>query len=163
MPSFDIVSEVNLQEVDNAVNQAVKEITTRYDFRNSKSSITFDKAKKEIHIVADDDYKLKAVIDILQSKAFKRGIAIESLKVGDPQTAAGSLLKCDIKLITGIETEKAKEIVKAIKESKIKVQAQIQDEQVRVSGKKRDDLQETITFVKSQSFGLPLQFNNFRD
>ena len=163
MPSFDIVSEVDLQEVDNAVNQVVKEISTRYDFRNSKSSVTFDKAKKEIHVIADDDYKFKAIVDILQAKSFKRGISIESLKIGNPITGAGSLLKCDIKLVTGIETEKAKEIVKAIKESKMKVQAQIQDEQVRVSGKNRDDLQETIALVKGQDFKIPLQFENFRD
>lgn len=163
MPSFDIISEVNLQEVDNAVNQATKEIATRYDFRNSKSSYNFDKVQKIIHLIGDDDYKIKAMIDILQSKAHKRGIALNALKIGEPKPAAGTLLKCEINMIFGIETEKAKEIVKAIKDSKLKVQAQIQDEQVRVSGKKKDDLQETMALIRAEDFGLPLQFTNFRD
>ncbi len=163
MPSFDIVSEVNLQEVDNAVNQSQKEIATRYDFRGSKSSIQFDKEKKIIHLIGDDDFKIKAVIDIAQGKLVKRGISVKALTIGKIEDAAGGLRKCDITLIVGVETEKAREIVKFIKDSKLKVQSQIQEEQVRVSGKNRDDLQEVIALVKGKDFGLPLQFGNYRD
>lgn len=163
MPSFDILSEVDLQEVDNTVNQAKKEISTRYDFRGSKSDVDFDKGQKLIKIVADDDYKFQAVVDIVQSKAIKRGIDIKSLQVGEPKTAADSLIKSEITLVMGIDKEKGKEIVKKIKDSKLKVQAQIQDEQVRVTGKKRDDLQDVIAFLKQEDFNIPLQFGNFRD
>lgn len=167
MPSFDVISEVNLQEVDNAVNQAQKEIFTRFDFRGSKSSINFDKAKKIIHLVGDDDFKIKAVIDIVLGKAIKRGISPKALNTTKVEES-GALKKCDITLVVGIETEKAKEIVKFIKEAqsgqaKLKVQAQIQDEQVRISGKKRDDLQEAIALLRAKDFGIPLQFDNFRD
>lgn len=163
MPSFDIVSEVNLQEVDNAVNQSAKEIATRYDFRGSKSSINFDKEKKIVHLIGDDDFKIKAVIDIVQTKLVKRGISVKALTIGKIEDAAGGLSKCDITLIVGVETEKAREIVKFIKDSKLKVQSQIQEEQVRVSAKNRDDLQEVIALVKGKDFGLPLQFGNYRD
>lgn len=163
MPSFDIVSEINFQELDNALNQARKEIETRYDFRGSKSSINFDKKENIIKLMADDDYKIKALIDIVQSKAMKRGLDFKALDVGDPELGPDGLTKCQIKLKNGIETDDAKKIVKEIKETKIKVQAQIQDEQVRVTGKNRDDLQAVMAFVRSKDFGLPLQFNNFRD
>lgn len=163
MPSFDIVSEVNLQEVDNAVNQSVKEIATRYDFRGSKSSINFDKEKKIVHLIGDDDFKIKAIIDIVQTKLVKRGISVKALNLGKIEDAAGGLSKCDITLIVGVETEKAREIVKFIKDSKLKVQSQIQEQQVRVSAKNRDDLQEVIALVKGKDFGLPLQFGNYRD
>lgn len=163
MPSFDIVSEVDLQEVDNAVNQAMKEITTRYDFRGSKSKIELNKEKKSIYIVADDDFKMKAVVDILETKFVKRGLSLKAMKSATVLEALGGLKKQDIGLINGIETEIAKKIVKSIKETKMKVQGSIQQEQVRVSGKNRDDLQEAIQFMKSQDFGIPLQFNNFRD
>lgn len=163
MPSFDIVSEVDLQEVDNAVNQAMKEITTRYDFRGSKSKIELNKEKKSIALVADDDFKMNAVVDILQTKFVKRGLSLKAMKPATVLDALGGLKKQDIGLINGIETEIAKKIVKSIKESKMKVQGSIQQEQVRVSGKNRDDLQEAIQFMKSQDFGIPLQFNNFRD
>lgn len=163
MPSFDISSEVDLQEVDNAVNQAVKEISTRYDFKGSKSSLTFDKTKKIIALVGDDDYKMKAVIDILQNKAAKRGISLKSLKIGTIQEGAVGNKKCEVTLVMGIETEKAREIVKAVKDSKMKVQAQIQEEKVRISGKKRDDLQEAIALIKSRDFDIALQFGNYRD
>lgn len=163
MPSFDVESTVNLQEVDNAVNQTAKEISTRYDFRGSKSSINLNKTSNTIDLIADDDYKIKAVQDIFQSKAFKRGISLQSLKMGKIEEVGGSLKKCIVTLVMGIETEKAKEIVKTIKETKMKVQVQIQDEKVRVTGKKRDDLQEAIAFLKAQDFGIPLQFGNYRD
>lgn len=161
MPSFDVVSEINLQEVDNAVNQASKEIGTRYDFKNSKSEIRFDKDK--IILIADDDYKKKAVIDVLQSKLVKRGIALNALEIGKPEQATGNTLRVEVKLIQGIEKEKAKEIVKFIKEGKFKVNSQIMDEQLRVSGKSRDELQEVISALRLKDFGLPLQFNNFRE
>jgi len=161
MPSFDIVSEINLQEVDNAVNQARKEIATRYDFKNSKSEIRFE--KEILELVADDDYKMKAVTDVLQGKVVKRGVSLKALEYGKVEAAAGGLLKCQVKLVKGIATEKAKEIVKMIKEAKFKVNAQIQDEQVRISGKSRDELQAVIAAVKAKDFGIPLQFSNYRD
>ncbi len=161
MPSFDIVSEINLQEVDNAVNQAKKEILTRYDFKNSKSEIRFEKDK--IDLVADDDYKMKAVREILIGKIVKRGISPKALDLGNVETSLGGLVKCEVKLVQGIETEKAKEIVKMIKESKLKVTAQIQEEQVRITGKNKDDLQQVMAMARGKDFGIPLQFTNFRD
>lgn len=163
MPSFDIVSEVDLQELDNSINQAMREIGNRYDFKGSKSEIEFDKEKNIIKTIADDDYKMQALIDILQNKAIKRGISLKSLHTGEVQDAAGGLKRCEIKLVVGIEQAKGKEIIKKIKDAKIKVQPQIQDDKVRVSGKKRDDLQEVISFLKESDFGIPLQFENFRD
>jgi len=161
MPSFDAVSEVDHQEVDNAVNQATKEIQQRYDFKGTKTEIKLD--KNNIHVVSDNETKMKAVIEILQTKAMRRGIDIKSLSVGKIEPAGGQLVKCDVKVLEGIETEKAKKLTAAIKDSKLKVQAQIQDNQVRVTGKKRDDLQEAIALLKGQDFGIPLQFKNFRD
>lgn len=163
MPSFDVSSEINLQELDNALNQAVKEIATRYDFRGTKGSLTFDKTKNVINILADDDYKMKATIEILQGKVAKRGVSLQSLKTGTINDGPAGLKKCEITLVMGIETEKAREIVKFIKESKIKVQAQIQEDKIRVSGKKRDDLQEAIATLKGKDFTIPLEFGNFRD
>jgi cyclic-di-GMP-binding protein len=161
MPSFDIVSEVDKQEVDNAVNQVMKEVAQRYDFKGSKTQVTLE--KDLIKILSDDDYKMKTVQEILMSKAFKRGIDIKSLEFGKVEAAGGQMLRCEVKIIQGIDSEKAKKIVAAIKDSKIKVQAQIQDNQVRVTGKKRDDLQEVIALAKGKDFGLALQFKNFRD
>lgn len=161
MPSFDAVSEVDHQEVDNAVNQATKEIQQRYDFKGTKTEIKLD--KNNIHVVSDNETKMKAVIEILQTKAMRRGIDIKSLSIGKIEPAGGQLVKCDVKVLEGIETEKAKKLTAAIKDSKLKVQAQIQDNQVRVTGKKRDDLQEAIALLKGQDFGIPLQFKNFRD
>ncbi|MBI2346508.1 MAG: YajQ family cyclic di-GMP-binding protein [Deltaproteobacteria bacterium] len=163
MPSFDVVSQVNLQEVDNAVNQAVKEIATRYDFRGSKSQITFEKEKGEIALIADDDFKAKAVIDIVQSKIVKRGVDIRALDVGKIEPGAGGLVKCLIKLKQGIAQEVAKEMIAAVKKLNLKVQAQIQEDQLRVSGKNRDDLQSVIAHLRGGSYGLPLQFINFRE
>ena len=158
--SFDIVSKVDMQEVDNAVNQSKKEIAQRFDFRGSKSEISAD--NDEVKILADDDYKLKSVIDILQSKLFKRGISIKNLEYGKIEDASQGMVRQIIKIKQGIDTELAKKIVKDIKGTKIKVQAQIMDDQVRVSGKNRDDLQETIAFIKDQNYDLDLQFTNFR-
>lgn len=161
MPSFDIVSEVNLQEVDNAVNQAKKEILTRYDFKNSKSEIGLD--KEGIHLTSDDEFKMKALIDIVQSKAVKRGIDLKALETGKVEPAGGSLVRCLIKLIQGIEVEKAREIVKMVKGLGLKVQAAIEETKVRVSGKKRDDLQAVIQALRAKDFPIPLQYSNFRE
>jgi len=161
MPSFDVVSEVNKQEIDNAVNQTTKEIAQRYDFKGSKTELRLD--KDNIHVVSDNETKIKAVVEILQTKAMRRGIDIKALSVGKIEPASGSLVKCDVKVLEGIETEKAKKLTQAIKDSKLKVQAQIQDNQVRITGKKKDDLQEAIALLKGTDFELPLQFKNFRD
>ncbi len=161
MPSFDIVSELNLQEVDNAVNQTKKEIFTRYDFKNTKSDLTLD--KDGIHLTSIDEYKMKTLIDVLQGKAVKRGVSLRALEIGKIEPAAGGVFKCLVKLIQGIETEKARELVKMIKGMGLKVQAAIEGEKLRISGKDRDDLQNVIQFVRSKDFPLPLQFVNFRD
>lgn len=160
MPSFDIVSEVDLQEVDNAVNQAIKEIQQRYDFRGSKSEIQWD--KKEITLLGDDEYKMGAMKDVLQSKLHRRGIDINSLEFSEIEPAGGQMLRQKVKILQGIDKEIAKDIIKAIKDSKLKVQAQIMDDKVRVTSKSIDDLQSTIAFVKSRGFKVPLQFNNMR-
>ena len=162
MPSFDIVVNVDLQEVDNAINQAQKELGQRYDFKGSKSKIEWDK-KKEISVVGDDDYKLKAVVDVLQSKLIKRGISIKNLIYGKTEPSFEGTLRQKITLQQGIPVDKAKEINQLIKDGKLKVSSQFQDEQVRVTGKKRDDLQEAIGLVKKTDLGLDLQFTNFRD
>lgn len=161
MPSFDVVSEIDTQEIDNAVNQAMKEIGQRYDFRGSKCTLKFD--EKDIKLEADDDYKATAVLDILRTKCAKRGIDLKSLDIGKFDQASGGSVRCTIGLKQGIPTDEAKKINKAIKERKLKVQSQIQGDQLRVTGKKRDDLQDVIAFLKEESFDLPLQFTNFRD
>lgn len=160
MPSFDIVSEINLQEVDNAVNTAVKEVAHRYDLKDGKCEIIWD--KKTIVLKANAEIKLNAVRDILQSKLHKRGVEISSLKFDKIEPIGGMMLKQAGTLIQGIEKEKAKEIVKSIKDSKLKVQASINDELVRVSSKSLDELQATIAHVKSARIGIPLQFVNMR-
>lgn len=162
MPSFDIVVKVDLQEVDNAINQAQKEMSARYDFKGSKSKIDWDK-KAEIVLIGDDDYKLKAVLDILQGKLVKRGISLKNVTMSDPEPAFEGTVRQKIKLAQGIPGDKAKEINKLIKDAKLKVQSQLQDEQVRVTGKKRDDLQEAIALVRKHDLGLDFQFINFRD
>ncbi|MBI3294697.1 MAG: YajQ family cyclic di-GMP-binding protein [Deltaproteobacteria bacterium] len=162
MPSFDIVVNVNYQEVDNAVNQAQKEIAQRYDFKGSKSKIEWDK-KNEITLLGDDDFKLKAVVEILQGKMVKRGISTKNMEFGQVEPANLGCVRQKLTLQAGIPTEKAKQIVKAIKDSGLKVQPQIQDEQVRVTGKKRDDLQDVMGLVRKNDFGLDVQFLNFRD
>jgi cyclic-di-GMP-binding protein len=160
MPSFDIVSQVDMQEVDNAVNQAIKEIEQRYDFRGSKSELKWD--KKEIIFLGEDDYKMGAMKDILQTKMHRRNIDIKFLEFSKIDPAGGNLLRQTVKVKQGIDKEKAKEITKAIKDSKLKVQAQINDDKVRVTSKSIDELQSTMAFVKSSTFSLPLQFENMR-
>ncbi len=161
MPSFDIVSKVDMQEVDNAVNQAIKEISQRYDFKGSKCQITSE--KDSVKILADDDYKLKAVVDVLQSKFMKRNISIKALQYGKVEPASGGMVRQIITVQQGISKEKAKDITTAIKESKLKVQAQIQDDQVRVTGKNRDDLQDAIQLLKGKDMNVEMQFTNFRE
>ena len=162
MPSFDIVSKVDPQEVDNAVNQAIKEISQRYDFKGSSSEIKWEK-KEEITIVGDSDNRLKTIIDLLQGKFVKRGISLKSLEYGKVEDASGGLKRQVIKIRQGIPTEKGKEIVKVIKDSGLKVQGQIMDDQVRVSGKKIDDLQAVIQTLKTKDLDINLQFVNIRD
>ncbi|MBU6375440.1 MAG: YajQ family cyclic di-GMP-binding protein [Bdellovibrionales bacterium] len=165
MPSFDISSEVNWQEVDNAINQATKELGQRFDFKGVKSEIKLDQKAKTITLWCSEEGKLEAVNDILQSKLVKRGISLLSLEYKDVENAFGQSSRQTIVVQAGISKEKAKEIIAALKETKIKVNAQIQDEQVRVSGKNRDDLQSAIAQLKSQQDQLkvPMQFGNFRD
>ncbi|NLL17889.1 MAG: YajQ family cyclic di-GMP-binding protein [Clostridia bacterium] len=158
--SFDVVSEVEMQEVDNAVNQTIKEIRQRFDFKGSKAEISLE--GDEIKIIADDEFKLKSVIDILQSKAVRRNVPLKSLSYGKIEPASGGTVRQIVKVQRGISKEKAKEIVAAIKQMKLKVQAQIMDDQVRVSGKKLDDLQAVIQMLKQKDFGIELQFTNYR-
>lgn len=160
--SFDIVSEVNLQEVDNAVNQARKEIGQRYDFKGSKVSIEFSPKEKTIGVVADDDFRLKSVVDILQSKLVKRGIPLKALRYGPVEPAAGGTVRQRITLQVGIDKEDARLVVKIIKDTKLRVQAQILDDQIRVSGKSRDDLQAVIKTLRERNLPFAMQFVNYR-
>ena len=160
MPSFDIVSTVDMQEVDNAVNQTVKEIAQRYDFKGSKSQVTLE--KDSIKVLADDDFRLKAIIDILQSKFIKRGISVKALQYGKAEPASGGMVRQIITIQQGISKEKGKELNAIIKETKLKVQSQIQEDQLRVTGKNIDDLQEIIGLLKGKDLGVELQFVNFR-
>lgn len=160
MPSFDIVSEINLQEVDNAVNTAVKEVAHRYDLKDGKCEIIWD--KKTIVLKANAEIKINAVRDILQTKLHKRGVEISSVKFEKVEPIGGMMLKQSGALIQGIEKEKAKEIIKSIKDSKLKVQASINDDLVRVTSKSLDELQATIAHVKGAKIGIPLQFINMR-
>jgi uncharacterized protein YajQ (UPF0234 family) len=161
MPSFDIVSELNMQEVDNAVNQTQKEILTRYDFKGAKAQLTLE--KDGLHLTAIDEHKMKTLIDVLQSKMIKRGVSLKSLDTGKIEPALGGTVKCLVKLLNGIETEKARELVKIVKGMNLKVQAAIEGEKLRVSGKNRDDLQAVIRTLRGTDFPVELQFNNFRD
>ena len=159
--TFDIVSKVDLQEVSNAIQNAMKEIHTRFDLKDSKSDIQLE-GKDAIILSSIDEYKLKAVNDILQSKLVKRGVPIKALTYGALEPAAGSTARQKITMQQGIPTEKAKEIVKVIKDSKKKVQASIQGDSVRVSGKDRDTLQEIIGLLRGRDFGIDMQFTNYR-
>ena len=160
--SFDIVSEIDWQEIDNAVNQASKEILQRYDFKGSKSSIEYSQKDKTLTIMSDDDYKAKAIVDILQNKFVKRGIPLKSMKYNPQEQAGGNMIRQVIEVQQGISKENAKLIVKIIKDSKIKVQAAIQDEQVRVSGRDKDMLQEAMGLVKAAELDFAVQFTNYR-
>jgi len=158
--SFDIVCKVDMQEVTNAVDQARREVDTRYDLKGSKNEIKLEKT--ELLITSADEMKLKAVVDILQSKLHKRGVPLKALTYGDVEAAAGSTFKQKIGLQQGIPIEKAKEIVRMIKDAKIKVQASIQEDQVRVTGKSKDDLQRVMAMVREKDLGIAVQFTNYR-
>lgn len=160
MPSFDVVSEINMQEVKNAVDQANREITSRFDFKDTDSQ--FELKDDAVHLKTETDFQLKQMLDILSNKLIKRQVDIGCLEIKDAECHLKSA-KQIVKLKQGIDTPTAKKIVAAIKDQKLKVQAAIQGEQVRVTGKKRDDLQEVIAFLKKGQYGLPLQYNNFRD
>jgi uncharacterized protein YajQ (UPF0234 family) len=160
--SFDIVSKVDLQEVSNAIQNALKEIHTRFDLKDSKSDIQLE-GKEAMVLSSSDEYKLKAVTDILQSKLVKRGVPIKALNYDVVEPAAGSSVRQKITMQQGIPIEKAREIVKLIKDSKKKVQASIQGDTVRVSGKDRDALQEIIALLRAHDFGIDMQFTNYRN
>ena len=160
--SFDVVSEVDMQEVKNAVDQTIKEIRQRFDFKGSQSELTLKEKEKELVVVSDDDFKLKAVLDILKAKCIKRQISLKALNYGKVEQALGGTVRQVITIQSGIVDEKAKAIVKKIKEGKFKAQAQIQGDQIRVQGKNKDDLQAVITFLKQQDFEIDLQFKNYR-
>ena len=165
MPSFDVSSEMNWQELDNAVNQATKELQQRYDFKGIKSELKLDLKAKTLTLWVSEEAKLDALKDILQSKMVKRGISLLSFDYKPLEPAFGGSVRQLVAIQAGVSKEKGKEIIAALKESKLKVQAQIQDEQVRVTGKSRDDLQEAIALLKSKTDELkvPMQFGNFRD
>lgn len=161
MPSFDVVSELDHHEIDNAVDQAKRELGQRYDFKGTHT--TLERAPNEITIRSNAEGRLAAALQVLEEKMVRRKVSLQALDAQEPQPAGGSTWKQSITLREGIDKENAKQIVKAIKDSKLKVQASIQGDAVRVTGKKRDDLQSAIAMLKANDFELPLQFNNFRD
>lgn len=160
--SFDVVSEVDMQEVDNAVNQAVKEISQRYDFKGSISKIELKKATKEIDLASDNESRLTAVVDILRGKFIKRNISPKALDFQKIEPAFGGTVTQKVKIVSGMPMENCKEIVKMIKDSKLKVQASITEEKVRITGKSKDDLQEAMQMIRSADLKVAVQFNNFR-
>ena len=160
--SFDIVSEVDLQEMDNAVNQATKELAQRYDFKDSKASIAFDRKEKKLTLVADNDFKLRSLTDILVTRMAKRRISLKSLKFNDPEKAFEGYLRQSVEIAMGIDKEKAKELTRIIKGLGLKVQTQIEGEKIKVSAAKKDDLQAVIVHLKGLNYSLPLGFCNYR-
>lgn len=161
--SFDVTSSVDLQEVDNAINQARKEIAQRYDFKGSMAAIEFSKAENTLTLVADDNMKMDALWDILQTRLVRRNVPVKNLKLGDPETAAGSSVRRVVTLQQGIPTDAAREIVKYLKDRKLKkVQATIQGDQLRISSGSKDELQEAIRLLRAKDFGVALQFGNYR-
>jgi uncharacterized protein YajQ (UPF0234 family) len=160
--SFEIVSEVDLQEMDNAVNQACKELAQRYDFKDSKASIDFDRKEKKLLLVADDEFKLRALTDMLATRMAKRGISLKSLKFNEPEKAFEGYLRQSVLICMGIDKENAKELSAIIKKLGLKVQTQIEGEKIKVSSPKKDDLQAVIAHLRSLDFALPLNFCNYR-
>jgi len=160
--SFDIVSRVDMQEVSNAVQQALKEMSQRFDFKGSKSNIELNKEKAEIVLIADDDYKLKSLTEILKSKLVKRNVSLKALTFGQVEKAAGDTVRQMVPLQQGLSSERAKDIVKLIKDMKLKVQSEIQKDQVRVRAKKIDDLQSVISMLKGTDFDFHIEFINYR-
>lgn len=161
MPSFDIICETDMQEISNAVNSAHREISTRYDFKDSNSNISLEDNK--ISILADDDLKLKNVTDILKTHITRRGLDVKCLDFQDPEKSSGNMIKQNVGIVQGIEQDIAKKINKSIKDSKLKIQSSIQGDKLRVNGKKRDDLQSAISIVKEMNIDIPLSYRNFRD
>jgi len=161
MPSFDVVSRVDLQEVDNALNQTRKEVAQRYDLKDARTELTWD--QQAIGVTSADDFKVKAVVDVLQSKLVRRNVPIKNLEYGKVEPAAGGRARQTITVHQGIDSEKAREITKMVKSSGVKVQAQILEDQVRVTGKKKDDLQAMIQALRAVDVGIALQFVNFRE
>jgi cyclic-di-GMP-binding protein len=162
-PSFDVSTGADLQEVDNAVNQTVKEIAQRYDFKGTHCTVDFDRPKAEIRLSADDEYRMDAVVDVLKTKMIKRGVPVKNLKIGELEAATGQTVRRTIGLTQGIPQDTAKRIVKTIKDQGFKkVQAAIQGDEVRVTAPSRDELQAVITFLKGQDFGVELRFGNYR-
>ncbi len=162
-PSFDISTGADLQEVDNAVNQALKEVAQRYDFKGTACSIEFDRPKAEIKLAADDEFRMDQLLDVLRGKMIKRAVPVRNLKVGENIPAAGTSVRRVIGLTQGIDQETAKKITKAIKEQGFKkVQAAIQGEEIRVSAPSRDELQAVMGYLRAQDFGIELKFGNYR-
>lgn len=161
MPTFDVVSKVNWHEVDNALGQAVKEVQQRYDFKDTDTKLEL--VDKAFQIESSDNFKINAAVEVLEGKLAKRGVSLKCLDKGKLESASGGRAKQKIGIKAGIETDKAKAIVKDVKATKLKVQVAIQADSLRVSGKSKDDLQEAIAFLKKGDYGLPLQFENFRE
>jgi uncharacterized protein YajQ (UPF0234 family) len=161
--SFDVTTGVDMQEVDNAVNQAQKELVQRYDFKGSKASIDFQRAEGLLLLVADSDFRMDALFDILQSKLIKRGVPVKNLEIGENKPAGNDTVRREIKLKTALDGDTAKKVAAAIKDAKLKkVQASIQGDQVRVTSPSRDELQEVITLLRGKEFGVELKFGNYR-
>ena len=162
--SFDISTGADLQEVDNAVNQALKEIQQRYDFKGTHCTIEFDRAKAEIRLAADDDFRMKSLLDVLQTRLIKRGVPVKNMKTGDFEAATGSSVRCTVTLTQGIASDIAKRITKAIKDNKAfkKVSASIQGDEIRVSSPSRDELQAVMAFLRGEDFDIELTFGNYR-
>ena len=161
--SFDVTTGVDLQEVDNAVNQAQKELAQRYDFKGSKAAIEFKRAEALLALVADNDFQMRALFDIVQAKLVKRGVSVKNLDVGEVKQAGGDTVRREVKLKTALDGETAKKVAAAIKDAKLKkVQASIQGDQVRVSSPSKDDLQEAMALLRKGDFGVELKFGNYR-
>lgn len=158
--SFDVVSQIDLQEVKNAIDQTVRELRTRFDFKGSKSDVNYD--GEQVTLIGDDEFKLKNVVDILETKLVKRGINLKALRYGKIEPAAKDTVRQKVDLVQGVDKDKAKIITKLVKDSKLKVQATVQGDQVRISGKNRDDLQAVMQVIKNHEFDIPLQFINLR-
>jgi uncharacterized protein YajQ (UPF0234 family) len=161
--SFDVTTGVDLQEVDNAINQAQKEIAQRYDFKGSKAAVEFKRAENLLELVADDDFRMRALFDVVQTKLIKRNVPVKNLDVGEVKQAGGDTVRREIKLKTALDGDTAKKVAAAIKEAKLKkVQAAIQGDQVRVTSPSRDDLQEAMAMLRAKDFGVELKFGNYR-
>ena len=161
--SFDVTTGVDMQEVDNAINQAQKEIAQRYDFKGSKATIEFKRAEEMLIMVADSEFQMRALFDVVQSKLIKRGVPVKNLDIGETKPAGGDTVRKEVKLKTSLDSDTAKKVAAAIKEAKLKkVQAAIQGDQVRVTSPSRDDLQDAIALLRKQDFGVELKFGNYR-